>query len=263
MSTIKHYEQGESENPVPVDSTKIYTLEEYEHMLEEGTWTGGNVEGMGYVMGETVIDGSSSGSEDSDSDISSSDDGENDTPGGGNQGGGNSGGGDSAGGEGNAGGDGSSVGGGNAGSGGSTGGGGSSASGGSAGGDGTVYNFNVNKAINYLVAKAYPCYDEKTCGKCATAVREALEAGGLSTIGHPVKACDYDKFLPTLGFKEANKNNYVPQKGDIIVLEAIGSHTAGHIAMYTGTKWVSDFVQRDMWGGPAYRNKANYTLFRR
>lgn len=68
MSTIKHYEQGESENPVPVDSTKIYTLEEYEHMLEEGTWTGGNVEGMGYVMGEIVIYGSEIIPDDIDSD---------------------------------------------------------------------------------------------------------------------------------------------------------------------------------------------------
>ena len=93
--------------------------------------------------------------------------------------------------------------------------------------------------------------------------REALEAGGLSTTGHPVSACDYDTFLPKIGFHSVDKNNYSPQKGDIIVLEAVEGHPNGHIAMYSGSKWISDFVQSDMWGGSAFRNKAEYTLFRR
>ena len=140
MSTIKHYEQEGNGEYVPVGSSKVYTQEEYWEMLSNGTWQGGNVVGLGYVMGETVIDGSSPGSEDSDSDseISFSDDGENDTPGGGNQGGGNSGGGGgSAGGGGGAGSGGSAGGGGgNSGGGGSAGGGGGAGSGGSAGGGG-------------------------------------------------------------------------------------------------------------------------------
>ena len=40
-------------------------------------------------------------------------------------------------------------------------------------------------------------------------------------------------------------------------------HPHGHIAMYSGNHWISDFVQRDMWGGNAYRDKADYTLVRR
>lgn len=31
-------------------------------------------------------------------------------------------------------------------------------------------------------------------------------------------------------------------------------HEHGHIAMYDGRQWISDFVQRDMFGGKAYRN---------
>lgn len=36
----------------------------------------------------------------------------------------------------------------------------------------------------------------------------------------------------------------------------------GHIAMYNGEQWISDFPQNDFWGGSAYRNQAEYTFFR-
>ena len=94
-------------------------------------------------------------------------------------------------------------------------------------------------------------------------MRKALEAGGLSTVGRPTSACDYDTFLPNKGFYEVDKNNYTPRKGDIIVLEAVENHPHGHIAMYSGSNWVSDYVQRDMWGGSAFRNKAEYSIFRK
>lgn len=60
------------------------------------------------------------------------------------------------------------------------------------------------------------------------------------------------------------ENNYVPQKGDIIVINKIEGHPNGHIAMYSGKKWISDFVQIDMWGGSAFRNnKAAHVFFRK
>jgi type VI secretion system secreted protein VgrG len=59
----------------------------------------------------------------------------------------------------------------------------------------------------------------------------------------------------------------MPIKGDIIVIEAFQGdkkyHKHGHIAMYNGTQWVSDFKQRDMWAGPDYRkHKPKHTFFR-
>ena len=144
--------------------------------------------------------------------------------------------------------------------GGSTGGG--TSGGGTSGGNSSA-SYNTSKAVDYLVSHAYPTYIKEKCGNCAKAVREALEAGGLSTMGHPTSACDYDTFLPRIGFHVVSKENYSPQKGDIIVLEAVEGHTYGHIAMYSGSKWISDFVQSDMWGGSAYRNKAEYNIFRR
>lgn len=81
--------------------------------------------------------------------------------------------------------------------------------------------------------------------------------------GRPGSAKDYDSFLPSLGFYEVDPNNYVPQAGDIVVHEAKEGHEHGHIAMYDGSDWISDFIQRDMYGGSAYRNDPDYSIWRR
>lgn len=60
-----------------------------------------------------------------------------------------------------------------------------------------------------------------------------------------------------LDFTKLAKTTMFHKKGDIIVLEAVENHPRGHIAMYSGNKWISDFVQSDMWGGSAYIIKQN------
>lgn len=124
-------------------------------------------------------------------------------------------------------------------------------------GDNTDYD--VNAAVEYLRNNAHA----SSQGQCAKAVREALEAGGLNTDGRPGSAKDYDDFLPTLGFHMVDLTDYTPQAGDIIVHEAQEGHPHGHIAMYDGEKWISDFEQRDEFGGRAYRENPDYTIWRR
>lgn len=119
--------------------------------------------------------------------------------------------------------------------------------------------YDVKAATDYLRAHAH----STSQGQCARAVREALEAGGLCTDGRPGSAKDYDSFLPSLGFYEVDPNNYIPQAGDIVVHEAKEGHEHGHIAMYDGSDWISDFIQRDMFGGRAYRNDPDYSIWRR
>lgn len=119
--------------------------------------------------------------------------------------------------------------------------------------------YDVKAATDYLRAHAH----STSQGQCARAVREALEAGGLCTDGRPGSAKDYDSFLPSLGFYEVDPNNYIPQAGDIVVHEAKEGHEHGHIAMYDGSDWISDFIQRDMFGGSAYRNDPDYSIWRR
>lgn len=88
--------------------------------------------------------------------------------------------------------------------------------------------------------------------KCAKYVRQGLEAGGFSTEDRPVLAKDYGPFLIKLGATTVSQDNYIPQKGDLVVFEGAGDHPAGHLQMYDGTQWVSDFKQQNY--NPFYGN---------
>ena len=127
----------------------------------------------------------------------------------------------------------------------------------------SIHYYDVNNATTYLTDNAQP----KSQHECARYVRLAVQAGGCPTYIHPASAKDYDSFLPKLGFKPISHADYKPAKGDIIVIKPPQNqfeHEHGHIAMYNGKKWISDFAQRDMYGGSIYRKKGTeYYLFRR
>jgi type VI secretion system secreted protein VgrG len=118
----------------------------------------------------------------------------------------------------------------------------------------------VEAAVKHLddSAQPFPTF------KCATYVRQALESGGLDMSARPVSAKDYGPYLDGKGFKKQALKDYKPKKGDIVVIQNYkGGDTNGHIAMYDGKQWVSDFKQRDMWGGPGYRKFApSYEVYR-
>lgn len=102
---------------------------------------------------------------------------------------------------------------------------------------------------------------------CATKVREALEAGGGDTTGHPGDAKGWGRTLLRMGFREIpveDPDKYKPLKGDVVVIQPyIGGNKSGHIAAYDGTSWISDFVQRDFWAGEGYRkNKPDHVFYR-
>lgn len=119
--------------------------------------------------------------------------------------------------------------------------------------------YDIEKAVAKLNANV----EAKSLSACAKYVRIAIEAGGLSTNGRPISAKNYDTFLPKLGFKEISKTNYTPIKGDIVVIQSINGHPHGHICMYNGSQWLSDFKQRDMWPGSSYRNNPpRYNIYR-
>ena len=110
--------------------------------------------------------------------------------------------------------------------------------------------FNVSKALEWAKNNVGP----KSVGRCARYVRSMLEAGGMNTAGRPVSAYQYAGYLPKKGFKhiaslsskseQAAWSNSKALPGDIAVM-AHGQH--GHICMFTGKQWVSDFVQNNMW----------------
>ena len=110
--------------------------------------------------------------------------------------------------------------------------------------------FDRSKFVGTLNSTALPPFGQ---GICAKHVRIALEAAGVNSAGHPVSAKDYGGFLKTVGFARVSETPYVPQTGDIAVIQGTSKSVHGHIAGYDGTQWISDFVQRELYPGPSYR----------
>lgn len=113
--------------------------------------------------------------------------------------------------------------------------------------------WNVQQSINWIIMNSAP----KSQHACAKFVRMALEAGGLSTAGRPNAAQDYhlNGFLAKIGFEwiatlpdkaeQARWTSQYAQPGDISVMQA-PSHNWGHICLWTGSQWISDFRQNHM-----------------
>ena len=110
--------------------------------------------------------------------------------------------------------------------------------------------WNLNGALAALNNNA----QIKSSGWCARYVRTAIEAGGVSTAGRPASAYLYTSFLPKIGFNlvttlfgksaQAQWSSSDAKQGDISVMSH-GQH--GHICMWNGRQWVSDFFQNNMW----------------
>ena len=124
--------------------------------------------------------------------------------------------------------------------------------------------FDIDSAVSTLDQNAYPRYSKDLCGLCARAVRTSLEAGGIETTGYPYHAKDYGQHLSDWGFKQVSPNGYTPIPGDIRVIQPYtGGNPSGHINMYNGSNWVSDFVENGFWPGPGYRaHRPPYKIFR-
>lgn len=110
-------------------------------------------------------------------------------------------------------------------------------------------DWNPDKAI----AKLRKGAGKSSSGKCAGAVMNAIEAGGERSKRVGSAHQMNDGYLGNCGFEKVSKDNYTPQKGDVIVIEAVPGHKHGHTAMYDGKSWISDYYQRDAFGGSAYR----------
>ncbi len=100
--------------------------------------------------------------------------------------------------------------------------------------------------------------------RCAMYCRLGMEAAGLSTQDRPLSgdAGDYGPFLLRHGAQVVAKDSYTPQVGDTIVFDKTAQHPYGHIQMYDGQRWVSDFMQH---GFSPYRDASStppFTIYR-
>ncbi|CAN0628548.1 conserved protein of unknown function [Burkholderia multivorans] len=113
-----------------------------------------------------------------------------------------------------------------------------------------------SSAANHADRNAAP----KSVGRCAEYVRKAIEWGGIS-LQRTNSAKDYGRILEASGFREALGS---PRKGDVVVIQPAPGHPHGHMAIYHGANWISDFKQlRGIYPGPAYRSAApSYKIYR-
>jgi hypothetical protein len=137
--------------------------------------------------------------------------------------------------------------------------------------DGATYS--IENAVNWLNDNAHNSWKDAK-GQCAKYIRRSLEAGfGLQKdafLGKtPVPARLYGPFLQGQGFSQVQTTNY--QIGDIAVIQGYPGATSdpngvpyGHIQMYDGNIWISDFKQMNgFWPGPGYRrSQPGFTIYR-
>ncbi len=135
------------------------------------------------------------------------------------------------------------------------------------------YGIRSGYDIEFAVKKLQENVKPKPIGKCG---RYALEAGyNLERDGllgkTPVAAKDFGTYLTKKKFYLLNEvsslEDYKPMKGDIAVFVAFQGakkyHQYGHIQMYDGKKWISDFSQRGFWAGGDYRKfKPSFKIYR-
>jgi hypothetical protein len=127
-------------------------------------------------------------------------------------------------------------------------------------------SWNVDQAVAHLRAHAISHADvmnhKAKTGHCAMRTREAIEAGGLILMRH-ASAKDYGLSLRAAGFAEAPTRLGPYKKGDVVIIQPVAGHPDGHMAMFDGHTWISDFVQIDIWPGGAYRkNPPAFTVYR-
>ncbi|MDR0635142.1 MAG: hypothetical protein LBF91_09220 [Azoarcus sp.] len=92
-------------------------------------------------------------------------------------------------------------------------------------------------------------------GSCAKYVRLAIKNGGGANIGQTLSAKNYGPLLLPNGFYEISAA--APrQVGDIAVIQpSPNTSQHGHMAIFVGHYWVSDFVQNNgYYPSQTYRN---------
>lgn len=119
--------------------------------------------------------------------------------------------------------------------------------------------WDVTAALTHLNANARA----KSHGQCARYVRDAVEAGGV-TLVRQLSAKDYGSSLTKVGFVSQGALATGFRAGDIAVIQPIAGHPHGHICMYNGRHWVSDFKQtHGFYPGASYRkHQRAYVIYR-
>ncbi|MGK8264659.1 CHAP domain-containing protein [Moraxella nonliquefaciens] len=99
----------------------------------------------------------------------------------------------------------------------------------------------------------------RSVGRCAMYVRKALQSAGYSFTPQTSAYQYANGTLASAGFTRINHDNYEPQIGDVAVFNRTSKNPHGHIQIYDGNQWVSDFRQPNF---SPYRNHNGYSVWR-
>jgi signal peptidase I len=140
-------------------------------------------------------------------------------------------------------------------------------------------NWNLEATIKHAEDNAFP--DKRSHGVCATYVKRALQAGGLEYWTCDARYCGAG--LEAHGFiaiADERTDTGVYQRGDVVVVDGSSSPEGplapqpigkgyGHIAIYNGKLWYSDYEQQSkeernpVYPGDSYQKvRARYKLYR-
>jgi len=109
-------------------------------------------------------------------------------------------------------------------------------------------SWNKQIALQYLRSHA----ESQSHHRCAEYTRKAIEAGGVK-LSRTHDAKDYGRSLLSAGFSEVPPGSTLIA-GDIAIIQPYtGGNPGGHMTMFDGAVWISDFTQRSMYPGPGYR----------
>ena len=121
--------------------------------------------------------------------------------------------------------------------------------------------WDQDESVKHLRKHARP----HSHGRCAQYTREAIEAGlGGGKLARPASADakDYGLALQGAGFAPLPGMCGGFQQGDVAIIEGFEGHPHGHMAMFDGKQWISDFPQNNYVGregglypGGAYADK--------
>lgn len=115
-----------------------------------------------------------------------------------------------------------------------------------------------NQSLAARIASTAAGNRSRSLGRCALYVRKALQAAGYSFTPQPSAYMYANGTLARAGFTKI-ANGTAPQVGDVVVFERSNKNPHGHIQIFDGKDWVSDFRQPKF---SPYSDARGYTTWR-
>ncbi|MFA9486279.1 MULTISPECIES: CHAP domain-containing protein [unclassified Moraxella] len=117
----------------------------------------------------------------------------------------------------------------------------------------------ANSAPSIAAKAASRVAHGKSMGRCALYVRKALQSAGYEFTPNPSAYQYANGTLASAGFTKISNDNYQPQIGDVVVFNRTARNPHGHIQIYDGNQWVSDYRQPKF---SPYSAHNGYTVWR-